>query len=105
MVGNPEDQDGEYQLHLTSEGTTKYTSQTKLENQKDINGDSNRSERPNLSSKVDNATSMQGSSGTETTFNRKSFSIDSLLFSAKQRHLQPTSLSSFNIETNSRIHN
>jgi hypothetical protein len=36
-------------------------------------------------------------SSVETAFNRKSFSIDSLLFSAKQRHLRPPSLSSVSI--------
>ena len=36
-------------------------------------------------------------SSVETACNRKSFSIDSLLFSAKQRHLRPPSLSSVSI--------
>ena len=36
-------------------------------------------------------------SSLETACNRKSFSIDSLLFSAKQRHLRPPSLSSVSI--------
>ena len=35
------------------------------------------------------------SSSMEASSNRKSFSIDSLLFSAKQRHQQPPSLSVF----------
>ena len=35
------------------------------------------------------------SSSMEASSNRKSFSIDSLLFSARQRHQQPPSLSAF----------
>ena len=39
------------------------------------------------------------SSSMEASTNRKSFSIDSLLFSAKQRHQQPTTLSVFDLSS------
>ena len=40
------------------------------------------------------------SSSVEASSNRKSFSIDSLLFSAKQRHQQPPTLSVFDLSSN-----
>ena len=40
------------------------------------------------------------SSSMEASSNRKSFSIDSLLFSAKQRHQQPPTLSVFDLSSN-----
>ena len=39
------------------------------------------------------------SSSMEASSNRKSFSIDSLLFSAKQRHQQPPTLSVFDLSS------
>ena len=47
--------------------------------------------------KSSNSSSRSSISSVETACNRKSFSIDSLLFSAKQRHLRPPSLSSVSI--------